>query len=281
VNHRTLMIALLLGMVCAVAQDDDPLLRKRRSAAVSHPTKAIEHTTTTTLQYEELVTKKPDPLSRGGGVSGALARVADEIANAGKGTSKAHVTWSLTIKPKLVRDDQHRTGKVTLRVTDKDWHVDSDMPPESVTACAADRVTATANLNAWSVSLTKDQLDTLANGGTLTFLVNKPFTGLQKLRGPPVKIVVAQKPKPKVVDIIVRSKGERRLTIGMPAEVEVTFNPPLEEPTCQVRLTAGHRQLSVIATNTGNDTTFLSGPFLPWYDSAEGLLPLGEERTRP
>jgi len=272
-----LMIVLLLGMVCAVADDDDPLLRKRRSkTTASPPSKAIEHTTTATLQHVEMVFEKPDPLSRGGGIIGALRRVAEEIANLGKGSNVTRAVWSLTITPKLERDERRHTGKVTLRVTEKDWQLDSNMPSEPAMACAADRVTATANLKTWSAPLSKEQLNTLDAGGAVTFLLDEPFAGLQKLRGRPVKIIIGQKPKPKVVDIVVRSKGERRLTIGVPAEVEVTFNPPLEEPTCRVLLTAGHRQLSLIGTNTGNDTTFRAGPFQPWFDSAEGLAP-GEE----
>ncbi len=241
------------------------------------------------LNHKEIVGEDPKPIKGSDGFVGVLNKETQEIMQVGKGKHTAKAALGLYIKPKLQRGKSRAEKSIlTLDAQEQSWMVDADIPPDNQAQLENERSYVMAKLAAWQTVLTPQQLDTLDQGKPVDFKITSPFSALGMLSHPTVVVSLSQGPKPKIVQVVVRPlKNVEVLTVGRGAVAEVTYDRPVKLPTRTVHLDAGAGALELKAKNSGNDTVFVTEPFLLMADAEdkpEGLpdspVTPGQTRSR-
>jgi len=243
------------------AADDEP-----------HP-EPVGTAATANFDYHKPIEKPAEEGHASGGIAGAVENVARKIAAEGGGKHTANANWSLLVTPRLHRGRTDQDpSTVTLESEEKAWTVDSDMPPEDQAQLASDKASVLAQLGQWKRTLTPAQLASLDKGEKLDFSLRLPLAAGVLLSHPSATVSVSQGPAPQVVKIKLRSEnGSPVITLGVPADVEVTWDHPYKHPVCIVHLTGGQGKLDLQAFNSGDDLVFRTKRFLPVLDDPEGL----------
>jgi hypothetical protein len=228
------------------------------------------------LYHKEIVGEDPKPIKGTDGFVGVLKKETDLINQVGKGKHPAKAELDVYIKPKLQRGKSRAEKSiVTLDAQQTNWTVDADIPPENQAQLETEHGYVMSKLAKWQTVLTPEQLDTLDQGKSVDFKITSPFSALGMLSHPVVVVSLSQGPKPKIAQVVVRPvKTVEVLTVGRGAVAEVTYDRPVTLPTRTVHLDAGAGTLELRAKNSGNDTVFVTDPFLlvpDTEDKSDGL----------
>ncbi len=273
-------VGLVLGGAVASAQND--------SAAAANPTvatmadnasddeprpEAIETPATASFDYHKTIEKPPEEGHASGGMAGAIENITRKIDAQNGGQHTANANWSLLVTPRLHRGKTDRDPTtVILEAEERSWTVDPDMPADDLAQLGADKANVLAQLAQWKRTLSAAQLATLDKGDKLDFSLRLPLAAGTLLSHPSATVSLSQEPAPKVVSIKVRSmNGSPVITLGVPADVEVTWDRPYKRPVCVVHLTGGQGKLDLEAFNAGDGLVFRTKRFLPVLDDPEGL----------
>ena len=223
------------------------------------------------LTHSEIVGEDPKPIKGTDGFVGVLNKEAQEIAQVGKGKHRANAALGLFIIPKLQRGKTRAEKSiVTLDAQQLSWSVDSDIPSDNQAQLETERSYVMSKLASWQTVLSSAQLDLLDQGKSVDLKVSSPFSALGMLSHPNVVVSFSQGPKPKIVQVVVRPlKPADVLTLGRMAVAEVSYDRPVKLPTRTMHLNAGAGALDLKARNSGNDTVFVTEPFLLQAENPE------------
>lgn len=270
----TLLLALLLA-----PQDDPPPPAASRAIHGD----VVQYRMT----YSEPIQTPASAPAGGGGLVGAVNRVAGQIAGAG-GASLAGALVDYVVEP-VVEETADKTRTVRLKVRTDGPRIDPEMPEASRTLLTQEASFLQEELQRWTKTLEPTAVLEVIARGTISLPVIRPLTAVRTWKRGALTLTLREgAPTFRVLAVrffLVGRSGvypAEQLVSGMPALAEVEFErePPAGETFIQVdALPQGERRLRAVKLED-RPTVFRTGRFLPWTSDGGLDVPPPPPRDR-